>query len=209
MQVILLERIENLGQMGEIVKVKPGFARNFLLPQKKGLRATEGNISLFESRRQQLEAENLAKRGEAEQVADKMDGLSVVLIRQAGESAQLYGSVSARDLAESIGEAGFTVAKGQIVLDRPIKMLGLHEVRVRLHAEVDVTVTANVARSQDEATMQAETGMAVTAEALEAAEIAAERAAEEALAAADAAEAEAEEAEAADAGSDDETQPTG
>jgi len=154
-QVILLERVEKLGQMGQVVDVKPGFARNFLLPQKKALRATKDNIAYFEKQRTQLEAQNLARKGEAEQVAQKLDGLSVVVIRQAGESGQLYGSVSARDIAEAVTQAGFTIARGQVVQEKAIKTLGLYKQRVVLHPEVSVTVTINVAQSAEEAEMQA------------------------------------------------------
>ena len=155
MEVILLERVEKLGQMGQVVKVRPGFARNFLLPQKKALRATKENLAVFEQRRAQLETVNLQKRSEAEQVAQKMNGVSVVLIRQAGENGQLYGSVSARDIATGVTEAGFTVIRGQVTLDKAIKTLGLHPVRVVLHPEVAVQVTVNVAQSAEEAEMQA------------------------------------------------------
>lgn len=173
MDVILMERIEKLGQMGDVVAVKPGFARNFLLPQKKALRATKQNIELFETRRAQLEAENLTRRTEAEAVAEKLDGLSVVLIRQAGDSGQLYGSVSARDLSDAVTEAGVTIARQQVQLDKPIKVLGLHPVKVRLHPEVAVEVTANVARSAEEADLQAQTGHVVSAEEQREAEMAA------------------------------------
>ena len=152
--LILLERVEKLGQMGQIVKVKPGFARNYLLPQKKALRATKENLAYFETQRAQLEANNLQRKAEAEQVGAKLDGIAVVLVRQAGESGQLYGSVSSRDVAEAITAAGFTVEKRQIVLDRPIKTLGIHSVRVVLHPEVSVTVRVNVAQSEEEARMQ-------------------------------------------------------
>lgn len=152
--LILLERVENLGQMGELVKVRPGYARNFLLPQKKALRATKDNLAYFEKQRAQLEAQNLKKKGEAEQVASKLNGVHVVIIRQAGESGQLYGSVSARDISDAVTAAGFTVGRGQIVLDRPIKTLGLHTTRVVLHPEVSATVTANIAQSPEEAEMQ-------------------------------------------------------
>jgi large subunit ribosomal protein L9 len=154
-QVILLERVEKLGQMGQVVDVKPGYARNFLLPQKKALRATEDNLAYFQKQRTQLEAQNLARKGEAEQVAQKLNGLSVIVIRQAGESGQLYGSVTARDISQGINEAGFTVGRGQVVLERAIKTLGLHKQRVVLHPEVSVTVTVNVAQSVEEAEMQA------------------------------------------------------
>jgi large subunit ribosomal protein L9 len=150
-ELILLERVEKLGQMGQLVKVRPGYARNFLLPQKKAMRATKDNLTYFETRRVQLEADNLARKADAEEVAKKLEGLSVVLIRQAGESGQLYGSVSARDIADAVTEAGFTVGRQQIVLDHPIKTLGLHPIRVMLHPEVAVTVTANVAQSAEAA----------------------------------------------------------
>jgi large subunit ribosomal protein L9 len=153
-ELILLERVENLGQMGQVVKVRPGFARNFLLPQKKALRATKDNLAFFEKQRTQLEAQNLKKKGEAEQVAGKLEGVHVVVIRQAGESGQLYGSVSARDIADAVTAAGFTVGRSQIVLDKPIKSLGLYKTRVVLHPEVSATVTANVAQSPEEAEMQ-------------------------------------------------------
>ena len=193
MEVILLERIEKLGQMGDVVTVKPGFARNFLLPQKKALRASDENRSYFESQRAQLEAENLERRKDAEAVASKMEALNIVLIRQAGDSGQLYGSVSARDLADTVSEAGVTIARGQVMLDRPIKELGLHPVRVLLHPEVQVEVTANVARNEDEAELQRERGISITeiSEEAEAAE-AAVALAEEALAIADDKSAEAE-----------------
>src|ERR671922_1282581 len=154
-ELILLERVEKLGQMGQVVKVRPGYARNYLLPQKKALRATKENLAYFETQRAQLEASNLQRKSEATEIGAKMEGLSVVLIRQAGESGQLYGSVSARDIAEAVTEAGFTIEKRQVVLDRPIKSLGLHPLRVVLHPEVAVTITANVAQSAEEAEMQA------------------------------------------------------
>lgn len=160
MDVILLERVEHLGQMGDVVHVKPGFARNYLLPKGKAVRATDENRSRFEERRSQLEATNLQRRSEAEAIAAKMAGLAVILIRQAGESGQLYGSVSARDLADAISESGFTVGKQQVRLNAPIKTLGVHEVGVSLHPEVIVTVGANVARSREEADQQARTGSA-------------------------------------------------
>jgi large subunit ribosomal protein L9 len=154
-ELILLERVENLGQMGQVVKVRPGFARNYLLPQKKALRATKENLAYFDKQRAQLEAQNLKRKGEAEEVAKKIEGLTVVLVRQAGESGQLYGSVSSRDIADAVTAAGFTVGKSQIVLDKTLKTLGMHKLRVVLHPEVSVTVTANVAQSEDEAEMQA------------------------------------------------------
>jgi len=157
MQVILLERVENLGQMGEVVKVKDGYARNFLLPRKKALRATDANKAVFEKQRAQLEVQNLAKKGEAEKVAVKMQGVSVALLRQAGDSGQLYGSVSARDIAEAVTAAGFTVNRSQVVLTAPIKMVGVYGVKVVLHAEVSVEVKVNVARSEAEAEAQVNT----------------------------------------------------
>lgn len=167
MEVILLERVEKLGQMGQVVKVRPGFARNYLLPQKKALRATKENLAIFEKQRAQLEAANLARRGDAEQVAQKLNGISVVVIRQAGESGQLYGSVTARDIAQAVTDAGFTIAKGQVTLDKAIKTLGLYPMRVRLHPEVAVQVTVNVAQSAEEAEMQAK-GIDITKRAQEA-----------------------------------------
>lgn len=161
MDVILLERIEKLGQMGDVVSVKPGFARNFLLPEGKALRATDNNKALFETQRAQLEAENLKRKQDAEAVADKMGDVTVVLIRQAGDAGQLYGSVTARDIAEAVTEAGATIKRSQVVLADPIKTIGMHEVKVTLHSEVTITVTANVARSTDEAKTQEETGGAV------------------------------------------------
>ena len=155
LDVILLERVENLGQMGQVVKVRPGFARNFLLPQKKAMRATKENLAYFEKQRAQLEAQNLTRKNEAEKVAEKLNGLKVVLIRQAGESGQLYGSVSSRDIAQAVTDSGFTVERHQVVLDHTIKTLGLHPVRVALHPEVAVGVTVNVAQSPEEAEMQA------------------------------------------------------
>jgi large subunit ribosomal protein L9 len=154
-ELILLERVEKLGQMGQLVNVRPGFARNYLLPQKKALRATKENLAYFESQRAQLEANNLQRKGEATEVGAKLEGLTVVVVRQAGESGQLYGSVSARDIADAVTASGFTIEKHQVVLDRPIKNLGLHSVRVVLHPEVAITVTANVAQSVEEAGMQA------------------------------------------------------
>jgi large subunit ribosomal protein L9 len=153
--VVLLERIEKLGQMGQVVNVKPGYARNYLLPKKKALRATKDNLVYFEKQRAQLEVQNLKRRSEAEEVSTKLDGLQVVVVRQAGESGQLYGSVSARDISDAVTEAGFTIERQQVVLDQTIKTLGLHQVRVVLHPEVSVKVTANVAQSREEAEMQA------------------------------------------------------
>jgi len=158
MDVILLERIERLGQIGDVVKVKQGFARNFLLPTKKALRATEENKKRFEAQRAQIEANNLKRRQEAEKVSGKVDGLKVVIIRQASETGILFGSVSTRDIAEGVTKAGFTIDRAQVKLDKPIKTLGLHDVRVALHPEVIVKVTANVAKSEDEAAAQEKAG---------------------------------------------------
>jgi large subunit ribosomal protein L9 len=155
MQVILLERIGRLGQMGDVVRVKDGYARNFLLPQGKALRATEDNIAEFEKRRVQLEARNLELKSEAEAVATRLNGQRFIAIRTAGDTGQLYGSVATRDLAALITTGGFNVDRNQVVLERPIKSLGLHEVKVALHPEVEVKVTINVARSEDEAERQA------------------------------------------------------
>jgi large subunit ribosomal protein L9 len=155
MQIILLERIGRLGQMGDVVKVRDGFARNFLLPQGKALRATKENMSRFENQRAQLEANNLQRKQEAEAVAVKLGGLRVTVIRQAGDTGQLYGSVSTRDVADAVTAGGFTIDRVQILLDRPIKNLGLHEVRVSLHPEVEIKVVVNVARTEEEATRQA------------------------------------------------------
>lgn len=155
MQVILLERVVNLGQMGDEVKVRDGYARNFLLPQGKALRANEANRKHFETQRAQLEARNLEKQNEAEAVAKKLDGETFVLVRQAAETGQLYGSVTPRDLAETMTENGFSVTRGQVELGHPIKTIGLHQVSIRLHADVTATITANVARSADEAERQA------------------------------------------------------
>ncbi len=156
MDVILLERIEKLGQMGDVVAVRPGFARNYLLPQKKALRATKDNKELFETQRTQLEASNLELKNEAEGISKKLDGLSVTIVRQASDNNQLYGSVTVRNIAQSITDAGFTVDSKQVQMARPIKTVGMHEVIVRLHPEVSVSVTANVARSAEEAVAQAE-----------------------------------------------------
>jgi large subunit ribosomal protein L9 len=161
MEVILLERIEKLGQMGEVVKVKPGFARNYLLPQKKALRATKTNMEYFAKEKKQLEAVNLERRAEAEKVAESMKGLTVVIIRNSGDSGQLYGSVNSRDISDAISAAGFTVSREQVLIERPIKMLGLHAHRIRLHPEVSVEVIVNVAQSPDEAEAQQRIGHAI------------------------------------------------
>ncbi len=209
MQVILLERIEKLGQMGDVVKVKPGYARNYLLPKKKAMRATDANLKVFESQRSQLETDNLERRSEAEAVAGKLDGLSIALIRQAGEGGQLYGSVTARDMAQALGKDGVKVERSQVQLDKVIKVLGLHPVRLRLHPEVSVTITVNVARSEEEARSQASEGHVVSAEEQRAAEeaviqdVITEVEAEEAAEAEQEAEEEAPESEAAESSSPD------
>jgi large subunit ribosomal protein L9 len=155
MEVILLERVAKLGQIGDVVRVKDGFARNFLLPRKKALRASEANRKRFEERRAEIEARNLELRTEAKSVAEKLDGTSIVLIRQAGETGQLYGSVSPRDIVEALAQSKFKVARDQVALNAPIKTLGLHTVPVQLHPEVEAKITVNVARSADEAERQA------------------------------------------------------
>jgi large subunit ribosomal protein L9 len=156
MEVILLERVEKLGAIGDVVKVKDGFARNYLLPRKKALRANEANRKVFESNRTRIEEENANRRTDAETAAKGVDGKSVKLIRQASNTGQLYGSVSARDIAEALETVGAKVAKSQVVLDHPIKAIGLHEVKIALHPEVAVTVKVNVARSPEEADLQAQ-----------------------------------------------------
>jgi large subunit ribosomal protein L9 len=162
MQIILLERVEKLGQMGDLVNVKPGYARNYLLPQGKALRANKANLERFESEKAQREADNLSRRGEAEAEAAKMSGLAVSMVRAASEMGQLFGSVTSRDIAEGVTEAGFTIQRGQVIMDKSIKTLGLHDIRVSLHPEVSITVVVNVARSLDEAETQLKTGVAVT-----------------------------------------------
>ena len=162
MQIILLERVEKLGQMGDLVNVKPGYARNYLLPQGKALRANKANLERFESEKAQREADNLSRRGEAEAEATKMSGLAVSMVRAASEMGQLFGSVTSRDIAEGVTEAGFTIQRGQVIMDKSIKTLGLHDIRVSLHPEVSITVVVNVARSLDEAETQLKTGVAVT-----------------------------------------------
>jgi large subunit ribosomal protein L9 len=155
MDVILLERIEKLGSIGDVVKVKNGYARNFLLPNGKALRANDSNRKVFEANREKIETTNAERRGEAETHAKTVDGLKIQLIRQASNTGQLYGSVSARDLAEALEADGHKIAKNQIVLDKPIKAIGVQEVRIALHPEVSVTITVNVARSPEEAELQA------------------------------------------------------
>ncbi|WP_323763159.1 50S ribosomal protein L9 [Maricaulis sp.] len=155
MKLVLLERVENLGVIGDVVSVRPGFARNFLLPQGKALRATEANMARFEVERELLEKRNAERAAEAAESGKTIDGESFVMIRQAGESGQLYGSVTSRDIAEIVSESGTKVVRSQIALNAPIKTLGLHELKIKLHADVSVTVTINIARSEDEAERQA------------------------------------------------------
>ncbi len=156
MNVILLERVEKLGAIGDVVSVKAGFARNFLLPRKKALRANDANRKVFEANRSQIEADNAARRKDAETDSKGIDGKSVTLIRQASNTGQLYGSVSARDIIDALGADGAKVAKNQVVLDRPIKAIGVTDVRIALHPEVSVTIKVNVARSPEEADLQAQ-----------------------------------------------------
>lgn len=163
MQVILLERIEKLGQMGDVVAVKDGFARNYLVPQGKALRATKGNLAAFEQRRVQLEAANLQRKQDATAASSKVEGRSVTILRQAGETGQLYGSVNARDIAEAFTADGVTIERRQVRLDSPLKALGIHAVRVALHPEVVVQVSVNVARSAEEAELQADPELAAAA----------------------------------------------
>src|SRR6059058_5986418 len=166
MEVILLERVEKLGAIGDVVKVKDGFARNYLLPRKKALRANEANRKLFETNRARIEEENANRRTDAEKAAKGVDGKTVQLIRQASNTGQLYGSVTARDIMDALESVGAKVTKSQVVLDRPIKAIGVHEVRIALHPEVAVTVKVNVARSPEEADLQAQ-GVDVTAQMFE------------------------------------------
>ncbi|MGH1417558.1 MAG: 50S ribosomal protein L9 [Hyphomicrobiaceae bacterium] len=155
MEVVLLQRIGSLGQMGDVVKVRNGYARNYLLPQKKALRASKENLAFFETQRAQLEAQNLELKKDADAVAEKLDGQIFTVIRQAGDTGQLYGSVSPRDIAEISTEGGFTIDRGQVILERPIKTLGLHATTIQLHPEVVAKIQINVARSEDEAERQA------------------------------------------------------
>jgi len=154
-ELILLQRVEKLGQMGDLVKVKPGYARNFLLPGKRAIRANKSNLETFEKQRAQLEAQNIKRREEAERLAERVGGLKVVIVRQAGESGSLYGSVSGRDIADACTASGLTINRSQVILTNPIKTLGLTKVQVVLHPEVSISVTANVARSLEEADKQA------------------------------------------------------
>jgi large subunit ribosomal protein L9 len=166
MEVILLERISRLGQMGDTVKVKDGFARNFLLPKGKALRANEANKKKFEGQRAQLEARNLERKSEAAKIAEKLDGKSFIIVRSAGETGQLYGSVSTRDIADLVTAEGFSVNRNQVELNQPIKMIGVSNVAISLHPEVEVTVTLNIARSTEEAERQAKGETLTTAEAI-------------------------------------------
>jgi large subunit ribosomal protein L9 len=164
-QVILLERVDKLGAMGDVVAVKPGYARNFLLPQKKALRANKENVAYFDAQRKYLEGENAKKRSDAEKLSDKLKGLKVPLIRQASEGGQLYGSVTSRDIADHVSAAsGLAIERSMIVINQNFKTIGLFEVPVALHAEVKVMVTVNIARSAEEAKIQAETGKALTSD---------------------------------------------
>ena len=180
MKVILLERLEGWGALGDVVTVKDGFARNYLLPRHKALRANAANLKVFEGQRAEIEARNAKAKEAAGRAGEKLDGTSYVLIRQAGESGQLYGSVSGRDVAEAVNAEGGKIERSMVVLDKPIKTLGVHEVKVRLHPEVTVSVTVNVARSQDEAERQAR-GENVVASQFEEERIAAEQAAADLL----------------------------
>jgi large subunit ribosomal protein L9 len=164
MKVILLERVERLGTLGDVVNVKDGFARNFLLPRAKALRATSANLKVFEHQRADIEARNAKTREAAAKTGESLDGTSYILIRQAGESGQLYGSVSARDVADAVNEGGGKIDRAMVVLDKPIKTLGVHAVKVKLHAEVVLTVNINIARSQDEAERQARGENVITAQ---------------------------------------------
>ena len=167
MEVILLERIEKLGQMGDVVNVKTGFARNYLLPQNKALRKTKQNLTRFESQRAQLEADNLTRKNEAENIASKLENMNITIIRAAGETGQLYGSVTSRDIAESVTKAGISVNKNQVILNRALKVLGLEPIRISLHPEVSVEITANIARNKEEAEQQLSQGYAVSAVSVE------------------------------------------
>lgn len=177
-EVILMQRVEKLGQMGELVKVRPGYARNYLLPQGKAIRASKDNLARFEKDRVQLEAQNIKRREEAERIAERVFGLSVVIIRAAGESGSLYGSVSSRDIADACKENGLTIERNQVLLETPIKTTGIVQVRIELHPEVVIPVGVNVARSQEEAEKQARGEDIRAAEASEAESLEAELAAE-------------------------------
>ena len=171
-EVILLERIERLGQMGQVVKVRPGFARNFLLPQSKALRATKANLEQFEKQRATLEAKNAAERSKAEALGAKLEGIKLVVIRQASETGHLYGSVGSRDVADAAKDANQPIERLQVQIDTPIKTLGLFPVKVKLHPEVTIKITINIARSQEEAKVQAEKGAAIVKAEAEAKQVA-------------------------------------
>jgi large subunit ribosomal protein L9 len=178
MKVILLERVEGRGSLGDVVNVKDGFARNFLLPRQKALRATTANLKVFEGQRHEIEARNAKTAAEAGKAGQALDGSSYILIRQAGEAGQLYGSVSGRDIADAINAGGGKVDRSMVVLDKPLKTIGLHEIKVKLHAEVTVTVTVNIARSEDEAERQARGENVISSQFEEEAQLAAEAAAD-------------------------------
>jgi large subunit ribosomal protein L9 len=178
MKVVLLERVEGRGALGDVVNVKDGFARNFLLPRNKALRATSNNLKIFDAQRAEIEARNAREKANAGASGEKLDGSSYILIRQAGETGQLYGSVSGRDVADLINAGGNQVSRSMVILDKPIKTLGLHEVKVKLHAEVTVTVTINIARSADEAERQAKGENVITSQFEAEAQLAAENAAD-------------------------------
>jgi large subunit ribosomal protein L9 len=178
MKVILLERVEGRGALGDVVNVKDGFARNYLLPRSKALRATSANLKVFEGQRAEIEARNAKTAAEAGKAGEALDGSSYILIRQAGEAGQLYGSVSGRDIADAINAGGGKVDRSMVVLDKPLKTIGLHQIKVRLHAEVTITVTVNIARSEDEAERQARGENVISSAFEEEAQIAAEAAAD-------------------------------
>jgi len=162
MEVILLEKIEKLGQMGDLVTVKPGFARNFLLPQKKAVAATDENKAHFDHQRTHLEAQNIKQKSEAEKIGEKLEGKSIIIVRQAGDAGQLYGSVSARDISDGFTKSGFSIDRNQVKLDKPIKSVGVHSIQIALHPEVNVSAKINVARTNEEAKIQEKTGAAVS-----------------------------------------------
>ena len=178
MKVILLERVEKLGGIGDVVAVKDGFGRNFLLPRHKALRATSANLKVFEGQRAEIEARNAKTAAAAAKSGEGLDGTSYILIRQAGEAGQLYGSVSGRDIADAINAAGNKIDRSMVILDKPLKTIGVHEIKVKLHAEVTVTVSVNIARSEDEAERQARGENVITSQFEEEAQIAAEAAAD-------------------------------
>jgi large subunit ribosomal protein L9 len=178
MKVILLERVEGRGSLGDVVSVKDGFARNYLLPRHKALRATSANLKVFEGQRAEIEARNAKTAAAAAKSGEGLDGTSYILIRQAGEAGQLYGSVSGRDIADAINAAGNKIDRSMVILDKPLKTIGVHEIKVKLHAEVTVTVSVNIARSDDEAERQARGENVITSQFEEEAQIAAEAAAD-------------------------------